>query len=108
MIIINIFAMSLASLMLAGMLISTRSYDSVGWWAFRVLTCYGIVCFVYLAFDTNILGSISPIRYMFIRFGFLALVLSMLLSWYLISHNHKTSHNLDFNSRLKNVFKTGE
>ena len=108
MVIINISAMVLAALMLFWMLMRTRCHDSVGWWAFRVLACYALVCFVYLAYDTSILGDRLPIRYMFIRFGCLALVAAMYLSWHLLNKQSRAAKAQNFTSRLNNVFKSGE
>lgn len=107
MVIINISAMVLAALMLFWMLMRTRCHDSVGWWAFRVLACYALVCFVYLAYDTSILGDKLPIRYMFIRFGCLALVAAMYLSWHLLVKQNKKTREQDFNSRLNGIFNKG-
>ena len=108
MVIINISAMVLAALMLSWMLMRTHCHDSVGWWAFRVLSCYALVCFVYLAYDTSIIGDKLPIRYMFIRFGCLALVAAMFLSWHLLKKQSRATKAQNFTSRLNNVFKSGE
>lgn len=105
MVIINISAMVLAALMLSWMLMRTRCHDSVGWWAFRVLACYALVCFVYLAYDTSILGDKLPVRYMFIRFGCLALVASMYLSWHLFLKQSRATKAQNFTARLNNVFR---
>lgn len=105
MVIINISAMVLAALMLSWMLMRTRCHDSVGWWAFRVLACYALVCFVYLAYDTSILGDKLPVRYMFIRFGCLALVASMYLSWHLLLKQSRATKAQNFTARLNNVFR---
>ena len=105
---INIFAMILAAFLLSWMLMRTRCHDSIGWWAFRVLACYGLVSFVYLAYDTSVIGSNLPVRYMFIRFGCLALVAAMVLSWHLISKQDVRSRQRNFNISLNNIFKTGE
>lgn len=107
-VIINISAMVLAALMLSWMLMRTRCHDSVGWWAFRVLACYGLVCFVYLAYDTSVIGNNLPLRYMFIRFGCLALVASMILSSHLIANDSKKARRRDFNARLNSIFKRGD
>lgn len=108
MVTINIIAMILAALMLTWMLMRTRCYDSVGWWAFRVLTCYALVCFVYLAYDTNNVGDSLPTRYLFIRLGWVALVCSMALSWRLILVENRKINQKDFRARLKNVFNLGD
>ncbi len=108
MVIINVSAMVLAALMLSWMLMRTRCYDSVGWWLFRVLACYALVCFVYLAYDTSIIGDRLPVRYMFIRGGCLALVAAMYLSWHLLVKQAKVAKAQDFNSRLSQIFKSGE
>lgn len=108
MIAINTFAMIIAALILTWMLFSTRGHDSVGWWAFRVLACYALVCFVYLAYDTSIIGDKLPVRYMFIRGGCLALVAAMYLSWHLLIKQSRATKAQNFTSRLNNVFKSGE
>lgn len=108
MILFNISAMVLAALILSWMLMRTRCHDSVGWWAFRVLACYALVCFVYLAYDTSVIGNNLPTRYMFIRFGCLALVVAMFLSWHLIGKQRKQASAHDFNSRLHDVFNKGD
>lgn len=104
MVIINVSAMVLAALMLSWMLMRTRGHDSVGWWLFRVLACYALVCFVYLAYDTSILGDKLPVRYMFIRGGCLALVAAMYLSWHLLVEQGKAKKTQSFNTRLNNIF----
>lgn len=104
MITINIFAMVIAALILTWMLFSTRGYDSIGWWLFRVLACYALVCFVYLAYDTSIIGDKLPVRYIFIRFGALALVAAMYLSWHLLIKQAKATKAENFNSRLNQIF----
>lgn len=108
MLLINISAMILAALMLLWMMMSTRGHDSVGWWAFRLLSCYALVCFVYLAYDTFLIGNNLPNRYMVIRFGCLALVAAMLLSWRLISAQGKKVQSQDFSLRLTKILKKGE
>lgn len=107
-VIINVSAMVLAALMLSWMLMRTRCHDSVGWWLFRVLACYALVCFVYLAYDTSIIGDRLPVRYMFIRGGCLALVAAMYLSWHLLVKQAKAAKAQSFNSRLNQIFKSGE
>ena len=101
----NIAAMVLAALILSWMLMRTRCHDSVGWWAFRVLACYALVCFVYLAYDTSVVGDNLPTRYMFIRFGCLALVAAMFLSWHLLNKQSRAAKAQNFTSRLNNVFR---
>ncbi|ALF60333.1 hypothetical protein [Psychrobacter urativorans] len=108
MLLINISAMILAAFMLLWMMMSTRCHDSVGWWAFRLLACYALVCFVYLAYDTFLIGNNLPIRYTVIRFGCLALVAAMLLSWRLISAQNKKVQNHDFSSQLTKILKKGK
>ncbi|WP_201556286.1 hypothetical protein [Psychrobacter sp. 72-O-c] len=107
-VIFNVLSMIIAALMLTWMLMRTRCYDSVGWWAFRVLACYALVCFVYLAYDTSVIGSALPTRYMFIRFGCLALVAAMFLSWHLLGKDGKKTRDRYFNDRLQNIFKRGD
>ena len=104
MVIINVSAMVLAALILFLMLMRTRCHDSVGWWLFRVLACYALVCFVYLAYDTSILGDRLPVRYMFIRGGCLALVAAMYLSWHLLVKQAKATKAQSFNARLNHIF----
>lgn len=104
MVIINVSAMVLAALILFLMLMRTRCHDSVGWWLFRVLSCYALVCFVYLAYDTSILGDRLPVRYMFIRGGCLALVAAMYLSWHLLVKQAKETKAQSFNTRLNHIF----
>lgn len=108
MLLINISAMILAALMLLWMMMSTRGHDSVGWWAFRLLSCYALVCFVYLAYDTFLIGNNLPNRYMVIRFGCLALVAAMFLSWRLLIKQSTAAKAQNFTSRLNNVFKSGD
>lgn len=103
----NITSMVLAALMLSWMIIRTRCHDSAGWWTFRILACYALVCFVYLAYDTSILGDKLPVRYMFIRFGCLALVAAMFLLSYLLNKQGKKQRAQDFNTRLNDVFNKG-
>ena len=104
-VIINISAMVLAALMLSWMLMRTRCHDSVGWWAFRVLTCYALVCFVYSAYDSVLIGNNLPIRYIFIRFGGVALVGAMFLSWHLGKKQGKKVQSYNFSSRLNKILK---
>ena len=104
MVIINVSAMVLAALILFLMLMRTRCHDSVGWWLFRVLACYALVCFVYLAYDTSILGDRLPVHYMFIRGGCLALVAAMYLSWHLLVKQAKETKAQSFNTRLNHIF----
>lgn len=108
MVIVNIIAMVLAAIMLFLMMLRTRCHDSVGWWLFRILTCYALVCFVYLAYDTSLIGTHLPTRYIFIRFGCVALVLAMALSWRLILKQHNTLPRNNFNSQLTKIFNKGD
>ncbi|MGP5210840.1 hypothetical protein ACTXJ5_08600 [Psychrobacter alimentarius] len=108
MVIINVSAMVLAALILSWMLMRTRCHDSIGWWLFRVLACYALVCFVYLAYDTSILGDRLPVRYMFIRGGCLALVVAMYLSWHLLVKQAKATKAENFNARLNQIFDKGK
>lgn len=108
MVIINVSVMVLAALLLSWMLVSTRCHDSVGWWLFRVLACYALICLVYWAYDTSIIGDKLPIRYMFIRGGCLALVAAMYLSWHLLVKQAKATKAQSFNTRLNQIFKSGE
>lgn len=105
---INIISMIIAALLLSWMLMCTRCHDSVGWWAFRVLSCYALVCFVYLAYDINVAGNVLLIKYLFMRFGFLALVIAMFILWRLMTVEKKTNQKRDFDIRLKGIFKIGE
>lgn len=107
MVFVNVSAMVLAALMLSWMLMRTRCHDSAGWWLFRVLACYALVCFVYLAYDTSIIGDKLPVRYMFIRGGCLALVAAMFLLSHLINKHGKKQSAQDFNTRLNDVFNKG-
>ena len=108
MVTINIIAMILAALTLNWMLIRTRCYDSVGWWAFRILACYSLVCFVYIAYDTSQIGDTLPTRYLFIRLGWAALVGAMALSWRLLSSKNSKVSQRDFKTRLKDIFNLGD
>ena len=105
---INIISMIIAALLLSWMLMRTRCHDSVGWWAFRVLSCYSLVCFVYLAYDTSLTHSTLPTRYLFIRLGWVALVAAMALSWRLLTTENKKVIQRDFNARIKDIFNLGE
>lgn len=108
MVTINIFAMVFAAITLVWMLMRTRAHDSVGWWAFRVLACYSLVCFVYIAYDTSLIGDTLPVRYLFIRLGWVALVAAMALSWRLLNTESKKVNQRDFNARIKDIFNLGE
>lgn len=107
MVLFNIAAMVLAALLLLFMMLRTRCYDSPGWWLFRILACYALVCFVYLAYDTSIIGDNLPVRYMFIRFGCFALVAAMFLSWHLLSKQNEKATVQDFKTKLRNIFDQG-
>ena len=108
MVTINVFAMIFASLVLIWMLMRTRCQDTPGWWAFRVLISYTLICFVYLAYDTNNVGDALPTRYLFIRLGWVSLVIAMALSWHLMRTKVANSKSSDFTTRLKNIFNLGE
>jgi hypothetical protein len=108
MITFNLVLMIVTSALLLVMLIRTRCYDSIGWWAFRMLSCYSLVCFVYLAYDTNIAGNELELKYLFVRVGFFTLVAAMVLSWRLIAADNDSKRKHDFNMRLKDIFRLGE
>lgn len=108
MITFNLILMLVTSALLLVMLIRTRCYDSVGWWAFRLLSCYSLVCFVYLTYDTNIAGNELQLKYLFVRVGFLTLVAAMVLSWRLIASEYNDKRKKNFDMRLKDIFGLGE
>ncbi len=106
--IINLFILGFAALLLIWMLLRTRCYDSMGWWAYRFLAMYALVCFLYLAYDTNVAGHPLYLKYLFVRAGFLALVIAMVLSWRLVRKERKVESKQSFSLRLKNIFNLGE
>ncbi len=106
--IINLFILGFAALLLIWMLLRTRCYDSMGWWAYRFLAMYALVCFLYLAYDTNVAGHPLYLKYLFVRAGFLALVIAMVLSWRLVRKEQKAESKQSFSLRLKNIFNLGE
>lgn len=108
MILINLLVMLSAAALLITMIIRTRHYDSVGWWLFRILSGYALICFVYLAYDTNVAGNVLLLKYLFMRVGFLALVGAMILSWRLISNEKSNTDKRNFNMRLKDIFNLGD
>ncbi len=108
MITFNLVLMLITSALLLVMLIRTRCYDSIGWWVFRMLSCYSLVCFVYLAYDTNIAGNELELKYLFVRVGFLTLVAAMVLSWRLVAAENSIKRKQDFDMRLKDIFRLGE
>lgn len=106
--IINLFVLGFAAILLTWMLMKTRCYDSIGWWAYRFLAMYALVCFVYLMYDTNIAGHPLYLKYLFVRAGFLALVIAMVLSWRLIRKENNKASKQVFKLRIKDIFNIGD
>lgn len=103
--ILNVSLMLLCITILVGFLICTRKQDDVSWWTLRFLLIHSLISAVYMTHDAVNHGFDLSLQVVLIRWGFVSLVLSLLLLWFLQRRQYRKLQLQRFNEHLKTIIK---
>lgn len=85
-------------------LLKTRGHDTLAWWALRTFLLHALVCVVYMSYDAWLMWDKLALHLLFIRLGFVSMIVAMLLMWHLLNKQKRDSKKALFNLRLNQIF----
>ena len=101
---INFGLMLFCIVSLIWFLLKTRGHDTVSWWLLRTFLLHALVCIVYMSYEAWVLWQHLPTHLLFIRLGFVSMIVAMLLMWHLLNKQKRDYKKSLFNLRLKQIF----